>query len=131
MDNLFYPAIFELDDNGSFSIEFPDIKGAVTGGSDMKESYRMAYDCLGIVLSYMHDHNEPIPEASLPQDIKLSKNQFIVIIEFNMTEYKKRTNSKAVKKTLSIPSWLNEEAMAKGINFSSVLQDALKKQLNL
>ena len=48
-----------------------------------------------------------------------------------MTEYKKRTNSKAVKKTLSIPSWLNEEAMAKGINFSSVLQDALKKQLNL
>lgn len=131
MNTLFYPAIFEPDDNQSFSIEFPDLKGAVTGGKNMAEAYRMAYDCLGIILSYMYDHLEPIPEPSLPQDIQLTANQFIVIIEFNMAEYKRKTDSKAVKKTLSIPSWLNEEATARGINFSQVLQDALKKQLNL
>ncbi|MEG2687123.1 MAG: type II toxin-antitoxin system HicB family antitoxin, partial [Christensenellaceae bacterium] len=54
-----------------------------------------------------------------------------VIINFDMDEYQRRTNSKAVKKTLSVPSWLNEEAIAKGINFSSVLQDALKERLGL
>lgn len=48
-----------------------------------------------------------------------------VIIHFDMEAYKKKHNSRAVKKTLSIPEWLNEEAMAMGINFSQVLQEAL------
>lgn len=61
--------------------------------------------------------------------IEISADEFLVIVEFDFAAFKKRVNSKAVKKTLSIPGWLNEEATAKGINFSQVLQEALMNKL--
>lgn len=131
MNKLFYPAIFEPDEEGAFTVEFPDIDGALTGGENMEECYKLAFDCLGLVLSYMEDNHEQIPLPSEPQNIKLEDGQFLVVIEFDMQEYKRKTGSHAVKKTLSVPSWLNEEAMARGINFSAVLQDALKHELGL
>src|SRR5690554_4404705 len=110
MNKLFYPAIFESDEDGAFTVEFPDIDGCVTGGDNMEDAYEMAFDALGLVLSHMEDSKEAIPKPSNPQDIKLEKGQFLVVIEFNMMAYKKKNSSKAVKKTLSIPEWLNEEA---------------------
>ena len=131
MNKLFYPAVFQPEEDGGFSIFFPDIEGCNTQGDTMDESYSMAFDALGIVLSYMEDEHLPIPKPSAPQDIKLEEGQYIVVIEFDMMEYKKRTGSHAVKKTLSIPSWLNVEAEKAGINFSATLQNALKEQLGL
>jgi hypothetical protein len=69
------------------------------------------------------------PEPSDVSTINIEDDATIVIIEFDMLAYKKRTNSKAVKKTLTIPEWLNEEATASGINFSQVLQEALMAKL--
>ncbi len=129
MTKLFYPAIFESDEDNAFTVEFPDIKGCVTGGDNMEDAYKMAFDALGLVLSYMEDNKEPIPKPSNPQDIKLEEGQFLVVIEFDMMAYKKKNNSKAVKKTLSIPEWLNEEATARGVNFSQVLQEALIQKI--
>ena len=131
MNKLFYPAVFQPEEDGGFSVFFPDIEGCNTQGDTIEESYSMAFDALGIVLSYMEDEHLPIPNASAPQDIKLEEGQYIVVIEFDMMEYKKRTGSQAVKKTLSIPSWLNVEAEKAGINFSATLQNALKEQLGL
>lgn len=131
MNQLFYPAVFHPEEDGGFSVFFPDIEGCNTQGETIGEGYRMAFDALGIVLSYLEDEGLPIPNASAPQDIKLEDRQYIVIIEFDMLEYKKRTGSQAVKKTLSIPSWLNVEAEKAGINFSATLQNALKEQLGL
>ena len=91
----------------------------------------MAFDALGITLSYLENEHLEIPKASAPQEIKLEEGQYIVVIEFDMMEYKRRTGSQAVKKTLSIPSWLNVEAERAGINFSATLQNALKEQLGL
>lgn len=129
MNKLFYPAIFESDEDGAFTVEFPDINGCVTGGDNMEDSYKMAFDALGLVLSYMEDNKEPIPKPSNPQDIKLEQGQFLVVIEFDMMAYKKKNSSKAVKKTLSIPEWLNEEATTIGVNFSQVLQEALIERI--
>lgn len=53
------------------------------------------------------------------------------MIEFDMIAYKKRTESRAVKKTLTIPSWLNDAALEKNVNFSQVLQDALMEKLRI
>jgi predicted RNase H-like HicB family nuclease len=131
MKKIFYPAIFQSDENDSFTVFFPDIDGCVTNGTSMENAYEMAFDALGLVISYMQDHNETIPKASKPQEIKLEEGQFIVVIEFDMESYKKKHNSKAVKKTLSIPEWLNEEAIAKGINFSQVLQEALMNKMQI
>lgn len=129
MNKLFYPAIFEPDEDGAFTVEFPDVNGCITGGDNMEDAYKMAFDALGLVLSYMVDNKESIPKPSNPQDIKLEQGQFLVIIEFDMLAYKKKTSSRAVKKTLSIPEWLNEEAMILGVNFSQVLQEALIEKI--
>lgn len=128
--NYFYPALFHIAEEGGFWISFPDIPECLTQGENMTEAYKMAVEALGLALEdRIKENNVPIATEinKLPQE----KNTFPVIVEFDLLEYRKKHNSKSVKKTLSIPEWLNEEAIAKGINFSQVLQDALKTQLGL
>lgn len=131
MSKLFYPAIFQSEENDKFSVFFPDVQGCNTFGENMENAYEMAFDALGIMLSFMEDNNMPIPKPSRPQDILLEEKQFIVVIEFDMLAYKKKHSSQAVKKTLSIPSWLNDMAIEKNINFSQTLQDALIDKLDI
>lgn len=130
-NDLFYPAIFQLEDNGAYSVSFPDVPGCNTCGDDMEDAYAMAFDALGLMLEYMEDNKQPLPAPSTPGSIELEDGQFVVAIRFDMMEYKKKTSSKAVKKTLSIPEWLNEEALARNINFSQVLQDALMQKIGI
>lgn len=130
MNKLFYPAIFHVAEEGGFWITFPDLPECMTQGDNMQEAYEMAVDALGLALTSREQEGEEIPAASELNQIALSKDEYCVVIEFDMLAYKKRTNSKAVKKTLSIPEWLNEEATALGINFSQVLQEALVKKIN-
>ena len=133
LKKMFYPAIFTPEDDGGFSVSFPDIEGCFTQGETIEEAYEMAFDALGLALSFLEDEKRVIPLPSAPNKISLNENEFVVIIEFDMLEYQKKHNSKAVKKTLTIPQWLNEEATAVGVNFSQVLQEALlaKIELNL
>ena len=133
LKKMFYPAIFTPEDDGGFSVSFPDIEGCFTQGETIEESYEMAFDALGLALSFLEDEKRVITLPSAPNKISLNENEFVVIIEFDMLEYQKKHNSKAVKKTLTIPQWLNEEATALGVNFSQVLQEALiaKIELNL
>lgn len=125
LKKLFYPAIFTPEDDGGYSVAFPDMDGCFTQGETIEEAYEMAFDALGLEIEFLESEKRTIPSPSAPNAIKLNKNEFVAIIEFDMLEYKKKHNSKAVKKTLTIPQWLNEEAMAKNINFSQVLQEAL------
>ena len=74
---------------------------------------------------------QPIPSASDPSSLSLEPDSFLVVIEFDMLAYKKRFNSRAVKKTLTIPEWLNEAAIDMGINFSQVLQEALMAKVQM
>lgn len=128
---VFYPAIFQTEENGSYSVFFPDITGCNTCANNLQEAYDMAFDALGIMLTYFEEESLPIPEPSDPTDVQLEQNQFIAIIRFDYIEYKKKVSTKAVKKTLSIPEWLNEAALQANINFSNVLQEALKQKLNI
>ena len=95
----------------------------------MQKAYETASEALGLVLSYLKAEKKDLPIPSAPQDIKTSENEFVAVIEFDMMEYLKKHNGKAVKKTLSIPQWLNEEAIARNINFSNVLQEALIERI--
>ncbi|WKY47063.1 type II toxin-antitoxin system HicB family antitoxin [Eubacteriaceae bacterium ES3] len=131
MKKLFYPAVFIPEEDGGFSVFFPDIPGCNTCGDTMDHAYEMAFDALGLVLSYIEDNKEEIPTASKPQDIKLEEGQFLVVIEFDMNAYKRKTDSRAVKKTLTIPSWLNDAALESNVNFSQVLQEALMEKLHI
>ena len=131
MSKLFYPAIFHIAEEGGYYITFPDFQNMFTQADDMNEAYDMAQDALGLELVDLEKKKATFPVASIPSKIKCKKDESIVIIDIDLMEYKRKTNNNAVKKTLSIPSWLNEEAIAKGINFSAVLQKALKAELNL
>lgn len=131
MNKLFYPAIFHVAEEGGFWITFPDLPECMTQGDNMQEAYEMAVDALGLALVSREQEKLEIPTASELSNISIEKDEYCVIIEFDMLAYKKRTNSKAVKKTLSIPEWLNEAATAAGVNFSQVLQEALMQKINL
>lgn len=125
MKKLFYPALFHKAEEGGFWVSFPDIPECLTQGDDMTQAYEMAVDALGLALTSREEEHQALPTASDPTEIHPESDAFLVVIEFDMLAYKKRTNSRAIKKTLSIPEWLNEAAIAMDINFSQVLQEAL------
>ena len=130
MEKLFYPALFHKSEEGGFWISFPDFPECFTEGDDMKQAYEMTVEALGLALVNRKEEKEEIPD---PSDLDKIQNEdgTIVIVEFDMLEYHRKHNSKAVKKTLSIPEWLNEEAVSMGVNFSQVLQEALMSKLNI
>ncbi len=129
MKKLFYPAIFHKAEEGGFWVTFPDFPECMTQGDDMQQSYEMAVEALGLAITSREEEKLEIPNPSEPYKISATEEEFCVVIEFDLLAYKKRTNAKAVKKTLSIPEWLNEEATALGVNFSQVLQEALIRKI--
>ena len=129
MNRLFYPALYHKAEEGGFWISFPDIPECLTEGDNMEEAYNMAIDALGLCLSDMEKNNIPFPAPSPVDKITVDADAVLVVIEFDMLAYKKRTSSRAVKKTLTIPEWLNEQAIQLNINFSQVLQDALMEKV--
>ncbi len=129
-NKYFYPALFHKAEEGGYWVSFPDLPECLTQGEDMTEAYKMSVEALGLALEDRVKEGD-VPAPSAVEDIEVESNSYVAIIEFDLLEYKKRTASQAVKKTLSIPSWLNEEATARGINFSAVLQEALKERLGI
>jgi len=129
MNKIYYPAIFTAEDIG-FSVRFPDFPGCYTEGDTIEEAYKMSVDAIGLY-AQSESGNFEFPKASAPNAVTLSSNEFLVLIEFNLVEYLKSTTSKSVKKTLTIPSWLNNLAEQNNVNFSNVLQNALMEFLNV
>lgn len=130
MNKLFYPAVFRKAEEGGFCVSFPDIPECMTQGADMTQAYEMSVEALGLALTSRKEEKAELPQASQPDAIMLELDEFLMVVEFDMMEYRRKHCSRAVKKTLSIPEWLNEEATRKGINFSQVLQEALIAKLN-
>ena len=125
-----FPAIFRPDGNG-FHVFFPDIKGAGTCGDDFNDCIEMGEDWLCGQLYHMEQNGIEIP---LPSDINSldSKDGDIkTLINTNTDFYKRFYENKAVKKTLTIPAWLNEKAINANINFSQTLQRALREELQI
>ena len=131
MNKLFYPAIFEKYDTG-YSIFFPNIPGCNSEGDTLEGAYIMASDALGLMYAtYKEDLHKVFPLPCDPAEIQLEANQALVMVALDSLEYRRKYESKAVKKTLTIPSWLNDMASSANMNFSQVLQEALKQQLHL
>ncbi len=129
MNNYFYPAVFTYDEESKcYIVDFIDLEGCSTYGTNIDEAYILARDALGLYLSDL----DKFPKPTIPYNhIKLKDNQFISIIEIDLLEYRKKYSNIAVKKTLSIPTWLNTLAEKREINFSQLLQKALKEELNI
>ncbi len=120
-----YPAIFHPETEGGYSVFFPDLTGCQSQGDDLEDATLMAQEALSLFLEYHIDEDREVSAPSSPLNIKVENGDFVALVTADIFAQKEKTNSKAIKKTLTIPSWLNEEAEKQHLNFSSVLKEAL------
>lgn len=104
-----------------------------TQGKDVPDAIEMARDAIGLVGIDMQDDGDALPEASKLSDVQANApaGSMVSLVDIDFDEYRRRNDMRAVKKNCTIPSWLNFEAEKAGVNFSAILQAALKKELNL
>ena len=132
-----YPAYFYEEYEGGYSVIFPDLNHLATQGDNLNEALEMAIDCLA---GYLYILEKEGKKAPLPSDLKNLnvdneyteyKTAFVNMVTVDVAEYAKLHFEKPIKKTLTIPKWLNDTAISAGVNFSNVLQNALLKELKL
>ncbi len=129
-DYCAYPVFFYYDEDG-ISIEFPDLPGCLPCADSSEEAFRNAKEALGVHLHGMEKDGDPMPVPTPVHELRPEAGGVVAMVEVFMPAVRERMNSKVVKKTLTLPAWLNALAMEQDINFSQVLQQALKAQLHI
>jgi len=118
-----YPAIFHRNEDGSYTIIYPDLPGCISEGKNLGNAMYMAQSALTQWIGYLADKKHEIPDASPVKKIKTSKGDFVNLIRAEVKD------AKAVKRTVSIPKWMDEKVAQSGLSLSRVLQDALQERL--
>jgi len=118
-----YPAIFHKNGDGSYTITYPDLPGCISEGKTLGNAMYMAQSALTQWIGYLADKKHEIPKASPAKKIKTSHDDFVNLI---CAEVK---DARAVKRTVSIPKWMDDKVVRSGLSLSRVLQDALRERL--
>ena len=132
-----YPACFYKEKDNGYSVIFPDLNHLATCGDTFEDALKMAIDCLAGYLFDLKVNGEKYPEPSELSRVNPDEEYadydevFVNMVTVDVEEYAKAHFEKSVRKTLTIPLWLNDLAIAKNINFSQLLQKAIKEELNL
>ncbi|MEA5144367.1 MAG: type II toxin-antitoxin system HicB family antitoxin [Oscillibacter sp.] len=124
-----YPAIFYFDSDG-IAIEFPDLPGCLPCADTEEEAFENAREALGLHLFGMEQDGDPIPSPTPVKNLNPEQGGIITIIEVFMPTVRDRLNNKVVKKTVTLPAWLNREAEDRRVNFSQILQEGLKNYIS-
>lgn len=122
---LTYPAIFHKEDN-SFWVEFPDLEGCQTYESNLNKAVECSQEALAAYLTTLLESGAQLPVPSDILQLDAGNDGFTSLVSCDISNTKE---SKAVKKTLTIPAWLNDRALDLNVNFSKVLQDALLEKI--
>lgn len=123
-----YPVLI-FEDEDMYLARIPDFDG-MTQGYDFADAMDMARDYIGLNWTCMVDMGETIPEPnSVPFEV--GENETLTYVDINFIEYRRKTDNLPVKKKCTLPNWLCYEAEQAGINFSQVLQEALKQKLGI
>lgn len=120
-----YPAIFHPNTDGSFSISFPDLPGCLSEGKSLGNAMYMAQSALTQWIEYLADKKQPIPSASNLGNLQIAQGEFTSFIRADIKD------NHAVKRTVSIPKWMDDKVTEAGLSLSRVLQDALKERLHV
>lgn len=127
MPKYVFPAVLTPEENGAYSVRFPDINGCYTSGANLADALFMAEDALALMLYDFEVEKRRIPAPSNEKDILLHNGEISTLIACDTLKYQRMNNKKAVKRTVSLPAWLNDAAIERGLNFSQVLQDSLRQ----
>lgn len=125
-----YPALFTKESDGGYSVRFPQLDGCFTEGDTLADAIKQAKEALSLHLFGMEEDGEAIPSADF-DSVAPEKGEMLVPITVWMTLFRDSMNNRAVKKTISIPAWLNTAAERESVNFSQIMQSALKDYLGL
>ena len=129
-ERYFFPAVFTYEPDQEIAIVFPDLDCATSGEND-DDALLSARELLGAVLYGMEEDGEPIPAPSALNAIHAEDNERVVLVDVYMPSIRLAKVNRSVNRTVTLPAWLNAAALERHINFSQVLQDALKKNLGL
>ena len=128
VDRYFYPAVFTYEEEQEIAVFFPDLDVA-TSGENEDDALLSARELLGVVLSGLEEDGEVIPKASSLRDVVVEENEKVVLIDVFMPSYRMANVNRSVNRTVTLPAWLNAAALEVNLNFSQVLQEALKEKL--
>ena len=130
IERYFYPAVFTYEPEQEIAVVFPDLDCATSGIND-DDAPLSARELLGCVLNGLEEDGEKIPSPTPLADVKLQQNERAVLIDVYMPSIRMAQINRSVSRTVTLPAWLNALALEHNINFSQVLQDALKTQLHV
>ena len=131
MDRYIFPAIFEPGEIKGYTVSFPDLPGCITEGDSMEEALHMAKEALELFMYGMEEDYDTIPKPTAPENIVVPQKAFVSLVEVWMPIVRAEMENSAIKRTLTIPKWLNDIAEKNKVNFSQILQSALKEYLGV
>lgn len=129
-ERYFYPAIFTYEEGQEIAVTFPDLSCATSGLND-DDALLSARELLGCVLYGLEENNKEIPLPTPLSDVETQPNERTILVDVYMPSIRQANINRSVNRTVTLPAWLNAAALEKNINFSQVLQDALKLQLHI
>jgi predicted RNase H-like HicB family nuclease len=129
-DRYVYPAVLTYEDGYEIAVTFPDLPGCATSGETDTEALMMAKEALGLHLWGMENDGDELPAPSSIRDIELEAGEIVALVEVYMPSVRLSQENRSVNRTVTLPAWLNAQAMERGVNFSQVLQDALRAEIN-
>ena len=129
-DRYFYPAVFGYEDGEEISVVFPDLDVATSGEND-DDALVSARELLGLTMAGLEEDGEPIPAPTALKDVQLEANERAVLVDVYMPAVRLAHVNRSVNRTVTLPAWLNAAALERGVNFSQVLQEALRSQLRV
>lgn len=127
-DRYYYPAVFTFEPGQEIAVVFPDLDRA-TSGIDENDAFLSARELLGCVLFGLEEDGEEIPAPTPVSEIITETNEFAALIDVYMPSIRMAENNRSVNRTVTLPAWLNALALEHNVNFSQVLQEALKNLL--
>ncbi len=129
-DRYFYPAIFKRGKGKSITVSFPDLECKTKGKND-SVALVAARECLGRFLCDLEEAGKKLPKPTALHDVNVSENETAVLIDVFMPSIRAAHITRSVSRSVTLPAYLNALALENKINFSRVLQDALRKELNV
>ncbi len=119
-----YTAVIKESD-GIFYAKVPDIDGCISTGNSLSEAIDMITDALNLCLVVLEDENVQPPAATPQFGIVHDPEDILTVLQADTIQYRSRTDTKSVRKNVSLPAWMSNLADKRGVNCSKVLQDAL------
>ena len=125
-----YPALFTTEGD-DIIVTFPDLDDTFTDGTTMQEAFENAEDVLNLMLWNREDEKDVIPPPSPPEQITVPQGATLAMIKADTLAYRKRHDKKTIRRSITLPSWLDTLARERNINFSQLMQNAIRRECGI